>query len=252
LLALLSTLGAACHRNAPLDGLRARGFIRVGTTGDYRPFSYLRPETGAHEGFDIEAALALGKALGVEVRFVPTTWPTLLEDAERDRFDIAMSGITRTPDRLARASLSEPYLAIGKAPLIRRSDRERFRSLADIDRPGVKIGVNPGGTNEAFARASLRRADLVMFERNLTIPEAIASGQVDAMLTDNVEAMVVASERPELYAVSPDAPLTREELAYLVAGENPPLLKRVDEWVREMKASGAFDALYAKWIRRPR
>ena len=63
-----------------LDEIRARGVLRVGTTGDYQPMSFLNEETGEYEGFDIELAKALAEALDVELEFVPTTWPTLMED----------------------------------------------------------------------------------------------------------------------------------------------------------------------------
>ena len=39
-----------------LQRVKSRGVLRVGTTGDYCPMSYLNPETMAYEGFD--AALA--------------------------------------------------------------------------------------------------------------------------------------------------------------------------------------------------
>ena len=51
-----------------LDEITERGYIRVGTTGDYKPFSYLNPATNQYEGHDIDAAKKLGEALGVEVR----------------------------------------------------------------------------------------------------------------------------------------------------------------------------------------
>ena len=75
------------------------GEIRIGTTGDYKPFTYLHPETGVYEGMDIDAAHMLGEALGVRVRFVPTTWSDLSEDTLNDRYDLAMGGITRTLTR---------------------------------------------------------------------------------------------------------------------------------------------------------
>ena len=39
-----------------LDGIRTRGVIRVGATGDYNPMNYLDPETGRYVGFDAELA----------------------------------------------------------------------------------------------------------------------------------------------------------------------------------------------------
>ena len=57
-----------------LDRILARGYILVGTCGDYKPFTYFDPETKEFSGIDIDMANELGKALGVETRFVKTTW----------------------------------------------------------------------------------------------------------------------------------------------------------------------------------
>jgi len=61
-----------------LDAVLAAKLLRVGTTGDYRPFSFQNDATKSFEGVDIDMARALAKALGVEVEFVQTSWPHLI------------------------------------------------------------------------------------------------------------------------------------------------------------------------------
>jgi cyclohexadienyl dehydratase len=56
-----------------LDEILARGVLRVGTTGDYRPFTALDKVSGAYSGFDIDLAQSLGAALGVKIEFEPTS-----------------------------------------------------------------------------------------------------------------------------------------------------------------------------------
>lgn len=82
-----------------LDLNLKRGEIRVGTTGDNKPFTYLIPKTKQYEGYDIDVAKMLAKDLGVKVKFVKTTWPNLMSDLQANKFDIAMGGITRTLER---------------------------------------------------------------------------------------------------------------------------------------------------------
>ena len=230
-----------------LDTVLERGEILIGTTGDYRPFTYQRPD-GTFEGFDIDAARRLGADLGVKVRFVSTSWPQLVEGLREGRYDIAMSGITRNLERQKIVSLSDPYLLIGKCLLIRRADRARFTDLKAIDRLGVRIGVNPGGTNESFVRERINTADIVVIEDNLSIPDAVAEGRVDVMLTDNVEAVLVANEDPRLFAVQPDSPLSRDELGYMLPRDDPAFLNWVNLWVHRMVLNGEFERLREKWI----
>ena len=62
-----------------LSRIRDSGVMRVGTTGDYTPFSLLGPE-GAYRGADIDMAEDLAGSLGVRIDFVPCVWVTLLDD----------------------------------------------------------------------------------------------------------------------------------------------------------------------------
>src|SRR5258708_5154484 len=99
---LLAGLVSPAGAQAPpsrLDLVIAQKALRIGTTGDYKPFSFLNPETKAFEGIDIDMARALAASLGAEPRFVQTAWPTLMADAAADKFDIAMGGISVTLER---------------------------------------------------------------------------------------------------------------------------------------------------------
>ena len=251
ILSFLSVYAVSMHVHAQtslLDRIQERGEIRIGTTGDYKPFTYLNPENDTYEGMDIDAAQQLGEALGVSVRFVPTTWSNLTEDTLNDRFDLAMGGITRTLTRQKDLALTDPYVTIGKSPLIRKADRERFKNLRDIDRPGVRIGANYGGTNEAYVRTHIRQASIVMFENNLDVQPAVAAGDVDVMFTDNVEAVIYARQNPLLYALDPDKPLTREDLGYMTVRGDQPFINFLNLWLYQMRQKGTLDALRSKWI----
>src|SRR6266567_2867202 len=101
---LLANLSAHAQQ-APsrLDEIIKRGTLRVGMTGDYKPFTYLDKATQQFSGFDVDMAEALGKALGVKIEFVPTAWPKLMKDFEADQFDMAMGGVSVTLDRQEKA-----------------------------------------------------------------------------------------------------------------------------------------------------
>ena len=64
-----------------LDKILQSGVLRVGTTGDYKPFTARDAATQQFSGFDIDQAESLGKALGVRVEYVPTSWPALMKVA---------------------------------------------------------------------------------------------------------------------------------------------------------------------------
>ena len=153
---------ATKQSNGKVAEIIERGTILFGTTGDYRPLSFCEPD-GTYWGFGIEIANEIAKRLGVSIEFKKTSWPTLTADVltEPQLFDLAIGGITITDARRETMLMSEGYLANGKTILCRASEADRYKSLADIDKPEVTVMVNPGGLNEKFANEKLTHAKIV-------------------------------------------------------------------------------------------
>ena len=95
-----------------IEDIQKRGVLKVGTTGDYQPMSFLDPKTGRYVGIDADLAEDLA-------------------DARREQ-----------------ALMSDGYLQNGKTLLCRAEDADKYISLESIDQPGVRVMENPGGTNE--------------------------------------------------------------------------------------------------------
>ena len=257
LLALVGTtaLAACSDKEDTLAGrptverIERRGTLLVGTTGDYRPLSFREPETGLYWGFAIELAETMATRMGVAVEFVPTSWPTLSSDVQADPqlFDMAMGGITITEARCATMLMSEGYLANGKTILCRTEDTLRFRSLEDIDRPEVRVMVNPGGLNEQFAREHLIHATLIVHPNNEEIPSLIAQGDADVMITEITEAPYYVQTDPRLAAPLLDAPFTHGEIGVLMRQGQDDLLALVNSLIRQMKTDGTLRQLTEKY-----
>lgn len=228
--------------------IQQRGVLLVGTTGDYRPLTY-READGTYWGFGIELADTFANRLGVSVQFVPTSWPTLTADvlAEPQRFDLAMGGITITDARRETMLMSDGYLANGKTILCRTEDTARFRSLEDIDRPEVRVMINPGGTNEQFAREHLTHATLIVHQQNEEIPTLIAEGEADVMITEITEAPWYVQNDPRLAAPLIDEPFTHGEIGVLMRCGLEDLLRFVNQVIAQMKADGSLRRLHEKY-----
>ncbi len=245
-LAFLLALPVHADESPVLDRIEASGELRAGLTGDYKPFSWEAPED-RFEGLDVDMGRALAEELGVRLVIVRTSWPTLMDDLAAGKFDIGMGGISVTEERAAAAFFTDPILTDGKAPIARCEDAKRFQTMAEIDREGVTLIVNPGGTNEKFARANITRATLVLHKDNATIFEEIAAGRADVMITDAIETRIMAREHPELCAINPDKPFTQSQKAYLLPKDEA-WKARVDEWLAAMEASGEKAEIFAKWV----
>ena len=229
-----------------LERILASGRLRVGTTGDYAPFS-ARAQDGSHQGIDIDLARDLAQRLGVDLEFVATSWPALMADLQAQRFDIAMSGISRTLGRALHADFSAPYHIGGKTPVVRCEHRATLGSLAEIDRTDVRVIVNPGGTNEGFARARLQHAAIAIFDDNTRIFEEIAAGRADVMFTDAIEVARVTRMDPRLCPAMPGTTLTYQEKGILLPrGDHGVWLRYVDLWLAQVRGSGRLAEIFAR------
>lgn len=240
------------YTEIPLTGkvaeIARRDTLLVGTTGDYRPLSFCEND-GSYWGFGIEVAKEIAKRLGVETTFVKTSWPTLTADvlAEPQLFDLAIGGITITDTRKETMLMSEGYLANGKTILCRKSESDRFKSLADIDKPEVRVMVNPGGLNEKYANANLTHATIIVHEKNEEIPGLIAEGSADVMITEITEAPYYVQTDIRLAAPLLNEPFTHGEIGVLMQKGQEDLLQMVNHTIRQMKSDGTLRRLHEKY-----
>ena len=231
-----------------ISRIQERGTLLAGTTGDYRPLSF-REDDGTYWGFGIEVAGEIAKRLGVGLQFVPTSWPTLSADvqAEPQTFDLAIGGITITDARRETMLMSDGYLANGKTILCRAEDADRYKSLADIDKPEVRVMVNPGGLNEKFANANLTHATIIVHQKNEEIPKLIAEGKADVMITEITEAPYYVQTDPRLAAPLLNEPFTHGEIGVLMRKGQEDLLQLVNDVIRQMKSDGSLRLLHEKY-----
>jgi cyclohexadienyl dehydratase len=188
----------------------------------------------------------LAQALGVRLVIVLTTWKTLASDLEAGTFDIAMGGVSITPDRSATGDFSIPVLQDGKRPIVRCADKDRYVSIAAIDKPDVRIAVNPGGTNQRFDKTHFTRAAIKEFPDNRTIFDEVASGNADVMITDGAEVDYQARRHPGiLCAASVFGPFDHFDKAYWMT-KDPALKAAVDAWLRQALQSGLYDKALAE------
>ncbi len=246
---LLAVAQPALAQPAPsrLDVILAAGVLRVGMPGDYAPFGVRDKASGDWQGLDVDEAGAMAAALGVRLELVQTSWSALLPDLLAGRFDIGAGGVSVTLARQKLALFSAPLLRDGKTPITACANAARFQTLADIDRPGVRVITNPGGTNEAFDRAHLHAAEIMVFPDNTRIFAELAAGRADVMITDATETMLQHRLHPDLCAVHPDQPFDVSEKAYLLP-RDVVLQQWVDQFLHIQEQTGERRRMIAKWL----
>lgn len=237
--ALNLTAGMAFAEGGTLADIQKAGVIRIGTTGDYKPFSY-KGADGTLTGADIAMGKDLATSLNVKPEFVMTTWKGMLDDFKAGKFDVALGGITVNPARAEVGDFSVPNVSDGKRPIARCADKDKYATLEAIDQPSVRVIVNPGGTNDKFAHEHFSKAPIQEFADNKAIFDEIAAGKADIMVTDGIEVDIQSKlHAGVLCPVAVKEPFTHFDNAYLLR-KDPALKAAVDAFVRKQLDSGEW------------
>ncbi len=212
--------------------------IRFGVTGDYPPYAERQPD-GSVTGADVVLANRVATALGARAEFVPTGWATLSADFAARRFDVAIGGLTVTPERAAIGTFSIRLLDDGKRPLARCAEAARYRSIAAIDRAGTRVEINRGPAIGALAKAWFRVAQVTVNPVDADLVPALLERRADVWITDGVVVDHMARRYRGRLCATTNEPFTHQDKAWLIRSD-PALVGEIDGQLRRAIDSGAW------------
>ena len=153
--ALFASAGASAQTASSLDAVQKAGVLRICTPGDYKPFSFQKPD-GAFEGIDVDLMTGFSASLGAKPEWVKTTWANLLPDLAAGKCDIAVGGVSVTTDRQKRAFFSAPYMQTNT------SARQNYPAGVPHEIHPEQYRSLPQMFDEAFARYADRPFSVCM------------------------------------------------------------------------------------------
>ncbi len=165
--------------------------LRVGMSGQYFPFTFVKQDT--LKGFEVDVMNAIGKEMGREIQYQTANFSGLFGMLESGRIDTVANQITITEERQKAYIFSEPYVYDG-AQVVTKEGNTEVEGVEDLK--GKTVAVNLGSNFEALLR-ELPYADQInikTYESNLERDTAL--GRVDAFVMDRVSASQIIKEKP--------------------------------------------------------
>jgi cyclohexadienyl dehydratase len=246
LLLLAFACCAVAHAQAPhagrLERVLATKTLRVCIWPDYYGITYRNPRTQQLSGIDIDLAGELAKDLGeVTVRFVDSSFATLVDDVDGDRCDIAMFAVGITAARAEKLRFTQPYLASDIYAITTKANR-RIRTWADIDQPGVVVAVAKGTYHEPVMRQKLKHATLDTLDTPFAREREVESGRADVFMTDYPYSQRMLQNADWARLVAPPAPYHMTSYAYAVKPGDERWYARIERFVVDIKRDGRLRA----------
>ncbi len=233
-MALVLVLGATAAMAKPV--------LKVGTSADFPPFEFQDEKTGEYLGFDIDLIKAIGEAIGMEVEIVNTAWDGLIPALLTGNFDCIISAMTITEDRLKAVDFSDPYFSASQVIVTKLEDTS-IKTVEDL--VGKQVSVQIGTTGDL----TVSEIDGIIVKRFNLAPDAIQevrNGGVAACVIDLAVAEEISQQPKD---IKYGEPITTEEYGIAIRKGNTQLLEKINEGIAQVKASGKYDEIYAKWLK---
>jgi len=222
--------------------------VRIAVENAYPPFNYIYEATGEGTGWDYDAWTEICQRINCKPVFVETAWEGIFEAAAAGEFDVAADGITITDERKKIVAFSDPYMEYGQVILVRADETDIKDKDSLIALKDKIVGVQLGTTNEATAIKLVGEKRVKSFDTFDLPVSALISGDVDAVIIDEVAAVGFMNENPGKLKIAGPRVTSGEFLGF-VFQQGSDLIDPVNKALAAMKADGTLDQLFDKWFR---
>lgn len=229
-----------------MEAVKKRGRLIVGVKIDIPVFGYLNPENNQNEGFDVEMGRAVAQRIfgsADAVEFKEAISRNRIPYLENGVVDVVFSTMTANEDRAKQIDFSDCYYVAGQSLLVpTNSDITDVKSLGN-----KRVGTVKGSTSETNVRKAAPEAQVELFDTYAEAVQAMQSGRVDAVTTDDIILYGFQRQNPDKFKVV-GGQFTVEPYAAGVKKGNTELLNEVNATIRDLKSSGKWAEIYKQWI----
>ena len=230
-----------------LADIQEKGYFVVGLDDAFPPMGFREEGTNQIVGFDIDLATEVASRLGVEARFQPVVWETIIEELNGGMIDLIWNGLTITPARQEQIAFTQPYMEDKQLIVVRKdSDISSKEDLA-----GKIIGLQAGSSAydavEADAETFDSLEEIMQFGGNDEALMDLAAGRLDAVVVDEVVGRYYIAKRADDYTILEDN-FGVEEFGVGLRQSDQSFIDAVQQALDGMKADGTSLIISQKWF----
>ena len=185
-----------------LEAIKADGVMKVGVgLMGLKPYVWQQAD-GTYTGFEKEMTDYIAEKLGVTYEYVVTEWTTLIPGLKAERWDIFLSGMAKTQERIQGGGIdySDPYILIyDRIIVLEGSDITSREDLKD-----KKLGSTLGTMDSLVAHSVVDAGDAAEVLDFNTFGEpflALRNGEIDAVIMDETTYIAQKEQMTDLAVV---------------------------------------------------
>jgi polar amino acid transport system substrate-binding protein len=214
--------------------------LRIGAVRGQAPYYNKDLVSGEWVGFMIDFAKNLAASLEVKLEVLETTWGNAVLDLQARKIDVFF-GLNPTPVRREAVGFSEPLFNNAFTVVAKKGFTPK--TWAELNNPGVKIGVDIGSSHDQMISRVCPNATIVRLEKADDATLALQTGRVDVQVLVWLLALNVLKKNPALGTMVVPMPLEATSTNIGVPKEEDKAwLDYINKWIVQERAAGKIKA----------
>ena len=243
------TFGCLGNSNSALVDLDCRE-IKIAVENRILPYNYIFLETNQPGGMDYDMWWEICTRLHCQPVFIEEKWETLLDEVSKGNYDAASEGITITQERRETLDFSISYLNIEQRLVVRKGET-RFSNINEFLDNGVLVaGALEDSTNFDAAKQYIPEDRIKTYKEFSTVFYALATGDIDAAIADQVEGQSTVSGIELQQAIKLEfigTSLSSDQFGVVFPKGND-LVVPVNQALQDLRAQGILDELITRYF----
>lgn len=221
-----------------------KGELVVGFCAQYPPFEF-KTETGELKGFDVDLANAIGKELGIPVRFKDGEWQGLIAGMKKGDYDILITCMGKTTARKQNVNFSDIYIDLTEVMIVRK-DENKIQKKADLNEKVVGVQIATSSERVVDGMTDLI-GEVKKYNYTTEAFLDLKFKRIDAVVSGLAYAVVQMKKDPSFKIVG--EPLHSTEIVMALPKDANALTTRINDALARVKANGTHKAIYDKWLK---
>ena len=228
----------------------AQEVLRIGVEGAYPPFSWKEAD-GTLKGFDIDIATVLCARMNRECVLIEQDWDGIIPALLARKYDAIIASMSITEERKKRVDFTSKYYNT-PAKFVAAKDAGFEATPAGM--AGKSVGLQRGTIHQCYMEKMFPDVDLRLYATQEEVFLDLASGRIDAQISDSIQALEGFLDKPEgkdyafLGGDQFDLECHGEGAGIAVRKGDTELIAALNKAIQEIRADGAYAAINARYF----
>ncbi len=217
------------------------------TEPTYPPFD-TTDEDGNIVGFDMDLLNAIAEDQGFKVEYQAFEFDAIIPAIKAGNADIVAAGMNVTAERAEKVDFSDKYFDSGKVIIVKK-DNDKINKAEDLT-ADMKVAAQIGTTEAEYVQDLESKGQIkeaVVLNQTTQCILQLQNGDVDAVVMDAPVAKYYETKNSDTIK-QVESLIDPAEMAFAVTKGNTDLLEKINAGLKNVKDSGKYDELVAKWF----